>query len=316
MGDEDIMWLTVDDPLAKSVVQAIRTGDVPGLTQLLAGNPGLATARIAGTEEGRASNEGTGSGETDGAGNSSGGYGNADSGGEGVSNTGTSSEGHGNATSGDNSGGTNRGMSRTLLHIATDWPGHYPNNAAVLTALIEAGAEVNAQFSGPHSETPLHWAASCDDIEVLDLLLDAGADIEASGAVIAGGTPLDDAVAFAQWRAAQRLVERGAQPALWHAAALGLLDAIAAHFAGDPLPRRYPWGASSVSAAPDEVNVAFWCACHGGQLAAAELLLGWGAELSWPSPWDGLTPLDAARRSHATELAAWLESLGAQSAHL
>ncbi|MFD2879737.1 ankyrin repeat domain-containing protein [Paenibacillus rhizoplanae] len=316
MGDEDIMWLTVDDPLAKSVVQAIRTGDVPGLTQLLAGNPGLATARIAGTEEGRASNEGTGSGETDGAGNSSGGYGNADSGGEGVSNTGTSSEGHGNATSGDNSGGTNRGMSRTLLHIATDWPGHYPNNAAVLTALIEAGAEVDAQFSGPHSETPLHWAASSDDIEVLDLLLDAGADIEAPGAVIAGGTPLDDAVAFAQWRAAQRLVERGAQPALWHAAALGLLDAIAAHFAGEPLPRRYPWGASSVSAAPDEVNVAFWCACHGGQLTAAELLLGWGAELSWPSPWDGLTPLDAARRSRATELAAWLESLGAQSAHL
>lgn len=345
MGDEDIMWLTVDDPLAKSVVQAIRTGDVPGLTQLLAGNPALATARITGTEEGRASNEGTGSGETDGAGNSSGGYGNADSGGEGVSNTGagsgdtgnaetggesvsntgTSSEGHGNATSGgnagasakgDNSGGTNRGMSRTLLHIATDWPGHYPNNAAVVGALIEAGAEVDAQFSGPHSETPLHWAASSDDIEVLDLLLDAGADIEASGAVIAGGTPLDDAVAFAQWRAAQRLVERGAQPALWHAAALGLLDAIAAHFAGDPLPRRYPWGASSVSAAPDEVNVAFWCACHGGQLTAAELLLGWGAELSWPSPWDGLTPLDAARRSHATELAAWLESLGAQSAHL
>jgi len=41
--------------------------------------------------------------------------------------------------------------------------------------------------------------ASSDDIEVLDALLDAGADIEASGAVIAGGTPLADATAFAQW---------------------------------------------------------------------------------------------------------------------
>lgn len=295
MSDENIMWLTIDDPLAKSVVQAIRTGDVPGLTQLLAGNPGLATARIVGTEEGRASNEGTGSGET----------GDANSGDAGA-----------NTNGGDTGGGTDRGMSRTLLHTATDWPGHYPNNAAVVSALIEAGAEVNAQFSGAHRETPLHWAASSDDIEVLDLLLDAGADIEAPGAVIAGGTPLDDAVAFAQWRAAQRLVERGAQPALWHAAALGLLDAVEAHFAGHPLPRRYPWGASSASAAPDEVHVAFWCACHGGQREAAEYLLGRGAELSWPSPWDGLTPLDVARRSQATELAAWLEGLGARSAHL
>lgn len=302
MGDEDIMWLTVDDPLAKSVVQAIRTGDVPGLTQLLAGNPGLATARIAGTEEGRASNEGTGSGETSDAGTSSVDPGNANSGDAGAN--------------GENTGGgTDRGMSRTLLHIATDWPGHYPNNAAVLTALIEAGAEVNAQFSGPHSETPLHWAASCDDIEVLDLLLDAGADIEASGAVIAGGTPLDDAVAFAQWKAAHRLIERGAKPALWHAAALGKLGLMEAHFAGDLLARRYPWGASA-AIAPDEVTIAFWCACHGGQRGAAEYLLGRGAELNWRSAWDGLTPLDAALRSNATELAAWLESLGAQSAHL
>lgn len=292
MSGEEIMWLTVDDPLAKSVVQAIRTGDVPGLTQLLAGNPGLSTARIVGTEEGRASNEGTGSGET----------GDANSGDAGA-----------NANGGDTGGGTDRGMSRTLLHIATDWPGHYPNNAAAVSALIEAGAEVNAQFSGAHRETPLHWAASCDDVEVLDLLLDAGADIEAPGAVIAGGTPLDDAVAFAQWRAAQRLVERGAQPALWHAAALGLLDALEAHFAGHPLPRRYPWGAGSASSAPDEVNVAFWCACHGGQRTAAEYLLGRGAELNWPSPWDGLTPLDAARRSNAAELVEWLHSLGAKS---
>jgi hypothetical protein len=37
-------------------------------------------------------------------------------------------------------------------------------------------------------------------------LLDAGADIEAPGAVIAGGTPLTDAVAFGQWQAARRLV--------------------------------------------------------------------------------------------------------------
>ncbi|MEK3879086.1 ankyrin repeat domain-containing protein [Paenibacillus sp. FSL M7-0420] len=281
MSEENIIWMASDDPLVISVVEAIHTGDVSSLKRLLAGNPGLATARI------------TGSGEED------------------ASNGGTASAGTSNAGSSEV---TASGESRTLLHIATDWPGHFPNNAAVVTALIEAGAELNARFNGHHSETPLHWAASCDDVEVLDLLLDAGANIEAPGAVIASGTPLDDAVAFAQWRAAQRLVERGAQPALWHAAALGLLDAMEAHFAGHPLPHRYPWGASSASAAPDEVNVAFWCACHGGQRAAAEYLLARGAELNWPSPWDGLTPLDAARRNNATTLVEWLHSLGAESA--
>ena len=73
--------------------------------------------------------------------------------------------------------------------------------------------EVDARFGGGgHDETPLHWAASSDDVEVLDALLDAGADIEAPGGVIGGGTPLADARAFGQWRAAHRLVERGARP--------------------------------------------------------------------------------------------------------
>ncbi|WP_139994877.1 ankyrin repeat domain-containing protein [Paenibacillus paridis] len=203
--------------------------------------------------------------------------------------------------------------SRTLLHIVTDWPGHFPNGSATVNALVEFGAEVNARFTGSHAETPLHWASSCDDIEVLDALLDAGADIEAAGAVIAGGTPLDDAVAFAQWRAARRLVERGAQIALWHAAALGQFEAIEAYFAGSKLSERYPWGASR-SSTPDKIAVAFWCACHGGQRRSAEYLLGRGAELNWISAWDGLTPLDAAKRSSAAELVHWLHSQGAKSA--
>src|SRR5689334_12920453 len=50
--------------------------------------------------------------------------------------------------------------SRTLLHIATDWPGHYPNGPAVVAELAQAGAEINAGFEGSHNETALHWAAS------------------------------------------------------------------------------------------------------------------------------------------------------------
>ena len=98
---------------------------------------------------------------------------------------------------------------RTLLHTATDWPGHYTNGAATVAALVAAGADVNGRFEGPHGETPLHWAASSDDIAVLDALLDHGADIEAAGAVIGGGTPIADATAFGQWNVARRLVERG-----------------------------------------------------------------------------------------------------------
>ncbi|GIM94830.1 hypothetical protein Ato02nite_066230 [Paractinoplanes toevensis] len=198
--------------------------------------------------------------------------------------------------------GTPGGMSRTLLHVVTDWPGHFPNGAGTVAALVEAGADVNARFTGPHTETPLHWAASCDDVGVLDALLDAGADIDAPGAVIGGGTPLDDATAFAQWRAAHRLVERGARTTLWHDATLGRLDQLRAHLTGPARP------------APAEVGDAFWGACHGGRLAAARLLLDEGADLDRIPGWERMTPLDAATRSGAAEVIAWLRERGATTA--
>ena len=187
---------------------------------------------------------------------------------------------------------------RTPLHVATDWPGHFPNGADAVAILIEAGADVNTRFIGRHTETPLHWAASSDDVEILDALLDGGADIEAEGAVIAGGTPLADAVAFGQWKAARRLVERGARTTIWQEAALGLLDHIEMRFTGQ-------------TPAQDEITRAFWCACHGGQQPAAAYLLARGAELNWVG-YDGLTSLDAAERQGAGELAKWLRSQGAR----
>ncbi|WP_433288862.1 ankyrin repeat domain-containing protein [Pseudonocardia sp. CA-142604] len=189
---------------------------------------------------------------------------------------------------------------RSLLHVLTDWPGHFPGGAATVAALVDAGADVNARFVGPHAETPLHWAASCDDVEVLDALLDAGADINADGAVIAGGTPLTDATAFGQWSAARRLIERGAHSGLWESATLGLLDRVEACFSADPAPTM------------EEITGAFWGACHGGHRSTAEYLLSRGADLNWVG-WNELTPLDAAVRHGATDLADWLRALGGRS---
>jgi uncharacterized protein len=195
-----------------------------------------------------------------------------------------------------------RGSERTLLHVATDWPGHYPHGAETVAVLAEAGAEVSAPCTGPYAETPLHWAASSNDVEVLEALLDAGADIEAPGAVFYGGTPLADAVGFGQWQAARHLIEDGARTTLWQAAALGLRSRIRGCF---------PDGAHP---AQDEVNAGFWYACHGGQFNAAIFILEEGASLNWIPQWEELTPLDAARRRGANDLAEWLRTHGAKSA--
>lgn len=194
--------------------------------------------------------------------------------------------------------------SRTLLHVVADWPGHFPHGAETVAALIAAGADVNAGVihKAPHlsPETPLHWAASSDDVAVLDALLDGGADIEAPGAVFTGGTPMSDAVVFAQWRAARRLLERGARTTIWQAAALGLLERVKACCADSPQ-------------SSDQITNAFWHACRGGQRETAEYLLDQGANLNWIG-YDRKTPLQAAQESGAAELADWLRSRGGKLA--
>jgi uncharacterized protein len=96
-------------------------------------------------------------------------------------------------------------------------------------------------------------------------------------------------------------VELGARANLWQAAALGLPDRLERLLDAEPPPGR------------DEITNAFWCACHGGQLEAAKRLLERGADLNWIGH-DGLTPLDAAVRAQADEVAAWLRAQGAEPA--
>ena len=45
------------------------------------------------------------------------------------------------------------GCQRTPLHLATDWPGYFPNGPAVVELLLAAGADPNAPVVGtPHPE--------------------------------------------------------------------------------------------------------------------------------------------------------------------
>lgn len=196
-------------------------------------------------------------------------------------------------------GGVDTG--RTLLHVATDWPGHPPNVATTIHVLVDSGADVNAAFHGAHAETPLHWAASSGDVAAMDALLDLGANIDAPGGSVGDGTgtPLFDATVFGEWVAAVRLLERGATTGGWEEAALGLTDPLAARLSAGTVTQR-------------DCDAWFWAACHGGQRGTAELLLSAGADRDRPADWDGLTPLDAALRSaaqgthRADDVVAWL----------
>lgn len=195
-----------------------------------------------------------------------------------------------------------RGGTITPLHLATDWPGYYPNGPEVVRILVTRGADPNAATEGSgNPETPLHWAASSDDVDVAEALVDLGADVIVPGGSI--GTPLANAVGYGCWHVARLLVARGAPVEhLWQAAALGLTDRVVELL-------------DATSPTADEVDHAFWQACHGGQLRAAQVILARGAEID-ATPWHSdRTPLDIAggadtRRAALTE---WLRERGAHS---
>lgn len=96
-GDLRMEFIYEDERLAVSVIQAIHTGDIPSLQQLLAENPGLENIRIL--------------------------------------------ERKPNNIDSDSS------ISRTLLHVVTDWPGHFPHGADTVRLLTKFGANLNAPLS-------------------------------------------------------------------------------------------------------------------------------------------------------------------------
>jgi uncharacterized protein len=192
------------------------------------------------------------------------------------------------------------------LHLVTDWPGYFPNGPEIVRLLIGAGADPNALTSGrdspgPGDETPLHYAASSDDVDVAEALIEGGANVETPGGSI--GTPLDNAIGYGCWHVARLLVARGARvDKAWHASALGMLSRLAVLLGSNP-PEQ-------------DVSQAFWHACAGGQRRAAEHLLSRGADLSWKPDYAYGTPLDAASGlgTRRENVISWLRELGARSA--
>jgi ankyrin repeat protein len=188
------------------------------------------------------------------------------------------------------------GGGRTPLHLLADAPGGRPRCRDTVSLLAAAGADLNAPAVGMwHVEAPLHWAASNDDVDLIDALLDAGADIECPGSSIGDGLPIQSAIGYGQWHAVRRLHERGAQTPLSGLAILGLTEEVEEALGREGLDR-------------DAMSVALWNACRVGDIVIARLLVDAGADPAWPSPWSGETPLDIARSAGQEHLIPWLAS--------
>ena len=196
-----------------------------------------------------------------------------------------------------------KGGFKTLLHLVADWPGYFPNGPQIVHLLIQAGADPSFRHPTRCDETPLHWAASSDDVDVAAALIDGGADIEVPGGSI--GTPLANAVGYGCWHVARLLVGRGARiGSLWEAAGLGDRGRVDEFLAADPPPTS------------SDIDGAFWQACNGGRRRMAEHLLAQGANINAIPEYSHQTALQVAGAADTRRqiLVDWLKERGAAEA--
>ncbi len=211
---------------------------------------------------------------------------------------------------------TTRVDGRSMLHHATDWPGHWPEVARTIERLVAAGADPNTRVPHPDNpnvaETPLHWAASSNDVAAVNALLDAGASVDSVGGIFDGCTPFAEAVIFGNHEAAVALMDRGATVHLPGAAALGRADLVDAFFDESGQLRSGVGQMPNWSEPPPAqalLDRALWFACQRGHLEIARALRDRGADPSVVLDPPGTTALEEAEANDHATVASWLRSL-------
>ena len=161
------------------------------------------------------------------------------------------------------------------------------------------------------AETPLHWAASSNDVAAVEALLDSGATVDALGGIFGGCTPYVAAIIFEKYDAAHLLLDRGAANWLPGAAALGHADMVAGFFDDDSNLRGEVGRLlhdDIPPTAPVFLDRAFQFACRAGHLEIAKFLLARGADTAAVSPANTSARDEAAANEH-DEVVRWLDEI-------
>jgi len=207
---------------------------------------------------------------------------------------------------------------RTLLHTVADYPGGKPRALEMACALLEAGADVNARATvegKPFRETPLHWAASNDDVDLAEFFLDNGAEIDSDQGVITNGTPVWNATVFSCVNVANLLIDRGASRNLMIVAGAGRRELLDEYFDGDGHPTTAAGmlpGWEEPRAPKKALDSAFGVACRNNQVTVAQRLLDRRADPNAENPQSETPYKQAADRKHRI-VVDWLESRGIKS---
>ena len=167
----------------------------------------------------------------------------------------------------------------TLLHHVAGNPGRearLPANVVeIARVLLDAGADVNASTLGPNGGTTMGLLVTSKQASdagvtgpLMELLLERGATLDLTRA-----DALDPSLANHAPRAAEKMIELGAKPDLFAAAALGRLDLLRAMFDADGRLVARPRRRGRAMAERDAVGLALLYAYVAKRADAVELLL-------------------------------------------